>query len=136
MLEFYPLIKAVHVATAIASGSLFALRGTVMQFGYAWPMAASVRYSSYAIDSVLLLAALLLVAILPGAAFANGWLAVKIGLLIVYVLLGTVALKRGRTQRIRRLSFVAALLAFACLYAVARTHDPLGPWILFQRVLA
>lgn len=133
MLEFYPHIKSVHVVTALASGSLFALRGVLVQFGIGWAMAAPIRYLSYAIDSVLLSAALLLVAILPGTVFANGWLAVKIVLLIVYILLGTFALKRGRTGRVRLLCFVAALVVFASLYAVARSHDPLGPWILLQQ---
>lgn len=35
MLEFYPQIKWLHIACVLASGSLFALRGLLTQFGYA-----------------------------------------------------------------------------------------------------
>ena len=56
---------------------------------------------SYAIDTALLTAALMLLTILPGAMFANGWLAMKMVLLVVYVVLGTLALKRARSPRSR-----------------------------------
>ena len=127
MLEFYPEIKLVHVTAAIASGALFLLRGTVVSWGGSWGMIAPVRYLSYAIDIVLLAAALSLLAILPSAVYGNGWLWVKLTLLVVYIGLGTLALKRGRTARIRRTCFVAALAVYACMYVIARTHDPLGP---------
>jgi uncharacterized membrane protein SirB2 len=127
MIEFYPQIKLLHVAAVFASGSLFLLRGLAVQAGAAWGMATPVRYLSYGIDILLLTAALMLLALLPAAVFANGWLWVKIGLLVVYVGLGTLALKRGRTAGVRLACFVGALAVFACMYLVARTHDPLGP---------
>ena len=127
MIEFYPEIKGIHVAAVIASGSLFLLRGLAVQAQARWPMAAPVRYASYGIDSVLLLAALALVAILPAALYANGWLTVKLVLLVVYVGLGTFALKRGRTARVRLATFVGALAVYGSMIAVARAHHPLGP---------
>ncbi len=131
MLEFYPQIKTVHVAAAFASGGLFFLRGLAVQAGAGWAMAAPVRYLSYTIDTVLLTAALMLVTILPGELYANGWLAVKLTLLVGYILLGTFALKRGRTPRVRLLCFIGAVATFAWIVAVARAHHPLGPiWIL------
>jgi uncharacterized membrane protein SirB2 len=89
-------------------------------------MVKPLRYLSYGIDIVLLSAALMLVAILPSAVFANGWLWAKLGLLVFYVVLGSFALKRGRTRRVRLACYVTALLAFAATYSIARTHDPLG----------
>ncbi|MDZ7645170.1 MAG: SirB2 family protein [Woeseiaceae bacterium] len=127
MIDYCPQIKAVHVFAVLASGSLFLLRGLAVQGGAGWGMAAPLRYLSYTIDTVLLVAALLLLAILPAAAYANGWLALKIALLVCYVGLGTLALKRGRTARVRRVTFIAALLVFGCMYAIARAHHPLGP---------
>ncbi len=133
MLGFYPEIKWVHVTAVIASGSLFLLRGLALQAKARWPMAAPVRYLSYGIDTVLLAAALLLVAILPSAVYANGWLAAKLGLLVVYVGLGTFALKRGRTVAVRRATFVGALLVYGAMFSIARTHHPLGPLLVFVR---
>ena len=129
LMAFYPQIKWVHVAAISASGSLFALRGALVQAGRpGWAMAAPVRYLSYTIDTVLLTAALMLLTILPGAMFANGWLAVKLVLVGVYVVLGTFALKRGRTPRLRATCFVAALLVFATIIGIALAHHPLG-WL-------
>jgi uncharacterized membrane protein SirB2 len=126
MIEFYPHIKLVHVTAALMSGSLFLLRGLAVQGGSPWAMVKPLRYLSYGIDIVLLSAALMLVAILPSAVFANGWLWAKLGLLVFYVVLGSFALKRGRTRRVRLACYVTALLAFAATYSIARTHDPLG----------
>ena len=136
MIEFYPYIKLVHVAAVVASGSLFLLRGLAVQGGAGWGMAAPVRYLSYGIDTVLLTAALMLLTVLPAAVFANGWLWLKLALLVVYVGLGTFALKRGRTRTVRLASFISALLVFATMFIIARSHDPLGParllgaWVL------
>jgi len=76
MIEFYAQIKLVHIGAVLISG------GLVMADRQEWALAAPVRYSSYAIDTVLLTAALMLVSILPSAMFANGWLAIKLALLV------------------------------------------------------
>src|SRR5688572_18760680 len=113
MIEFYAQIKWVHVAAVIASGSLFLLRGLLVQAGQPkFAMAPPVRYLSYSIDTVLLTAALMLLTILPGAMFANGWLTAKLVLIVLYVVLGIFALKRGRTPRVRTICYVIALLVF------------------------
>jgi uncharacterized membrane protein SirB2 len=132
MIEFYPQLKQLHVGAVFASGSLFLLRGLAVQTGVSWGMAAPVRYLSYSIDTVLLTAALMLWTVLPAAVFANGWLWVKIALLVVYVGLGTFALKRGRTAAVRFACFVGALAVFASMYLVARAHDPLAPLHMIQ----
>lgn len=132
MIEFYPQIKLVHVAAALTSGGLFLLRGLAVQTTARWAMAAPVRYLSYSIDIVLLSAALMLLMVLPSAVFANGWLWVKLLLLVGYVGLGTFALKRGRTPQVRRACLFAAVLAYAAMYATARTHHPLGPWTMLS----
>ncbi len=126
MIEFYVPIKSVHVAAVLASGGLFTLRGLLVLGGHVWAMSAPLRYLSYSIDTVLLTAALMLATMLPGAVFANGWLAVKLTLLVLYVLLGSFALKRGRSRHMRMVCFVAAITVYAFMYSVARTHQPLG----------
>ncbi|HNP37156.1 MAG TPA: SirB2 family protein [Woeseiaceae bacterium] len=127
MIEYYAQIKMLHVGAVIVSGSLFLVRGLLVQRGVALAMAAPVRYLSYTIDTVLLAAAILLLVILPTALYANGWLTAKLLLLLVYVVLGTMALKRGRTARTRLIFFILALFVFAAMFSIARTHDPLGP---------
>lgn len=127
MIEFYPQIKAVHIACVMASGALFALRGLLVQAGQQrWALAAPLRYLSYTIDCVLLTAALMLLTILPHAMFANGWLWAKLTLVVSYIILGSLALKRGRTARTRLLCYLLALLAYGLAYHIARSHHPLG----------
>ncbi len=131
MIEFYPQIKWMHIAAVLASGSLFLLRGLLLQTGQQrLAMAAPVRYLSYSIDTVLLTAAMMLLTILPRAMFANGWLTAKLVLLVVYVVLGTFALKRARTPRVRLACYLLALLVFGFMLTIARGHHPLG--VLFQ----
>jgi uncharacterized membrane protein SirB2 len=131
MIEYYLEIKWVHVAAVIASGSLFAMRGAAQLAGAGWTMAAPLRYLSYAIDTVLLTAALMLVTLLHQYPFAQGWLTVKVLLLVVYIVLGSFALKRGRTRAARAGFYVAALAVYLFIASVARAHHPVGvfTWI-------
>lgn len=89
-------------------------------------MFAALRYLTYTIDTVLLTAALMLATILHQYPFVHAWLTVKVLLLVVYIVLGTFALKRGRTPTIRATCFGAALLVYLFIASVARTHQPTG----------
>lgn len=126
MIEFYPQIKWVHVAAVIASGTLFALRGTGTLAGASWPMFAPLRYLTYLVDTTLLTAALMLATILHQYPFVHGWLTVKVLLLVLYIVLGTFALKRARTRVARAGCFAAALVVYLFIVSVARAHHPAG----------
>ncbi len=126
MAEYYLQIKWLHISAVVVSGCVFLLRAVAVQAGAHWAMVAPLRYLSYAVDTVLLVAAVMLVMILHQYPFADSWLTVKVCLLVVYVGLGTFALKRGRTQRARLVCFVAAMAVYAFIISVAVTHDPLG----------
>jgi uncharacterized membrane protein SirB2 len=126
MLEFYPQIKLVHIAAVLVSGALFLVRGLALNVGGRWAMTAPVRYVSYTIDTILLTAALMLATILHQYPFVHGWLTVKVVLLIVYIVLGTFALKRGRTRGVRLMCWIAALLVYAYIISIARAHHPAG----------
>lgn len=129
-MEWYPYVKMIHVAAVVASGSLFFLRGIGVQFGAAIAMAAPVRFLSYAIDSVLLTAALCLVWLLHDHVLSSSWIWVKVLLLPGYIVLGSFALKRAPSRTGKLVFFVAALVVFAFLYRVARTHDPLAGLVI------
>ncbi|MDI9239953.1 SirB2 family protein [Lysobacter sp. LF1] len=131
MMEFYPQIKLVHIAAIVCSGALFFLRGSSVLAGLRWPMASPVRYLSYTVDTVLLTAAMMLLTILPGEMFANGWLAVKVVLVVTYIVLGILALRPGRTRAMRAVFFAGALAVYAQIYFIARAHHPLGVFYLF-----
>jgi uncharacterized membrane protein SirB2 len=130
MIEFYPEIRWVHIAAVLTSGGLFTLRGISMLAGAGWYMAAPLRHLSYTIDTVLLTAALMLATILHQYPFVHAWLTVKVLLLVVYVLLGSYALKRGSTRAVKAWTFFAALLVYAFIISVARAHHPRGVFAL------
>lgn len=131
--ELYPVIKTMHIGLVLVSGGLFVLRGLAVLLGHnSVAMRVPVRYLSYAIDTALLAAALALLAMLHLNPFTTPWLAAKLALLVAYIVLGTLALRRARTRSRRVMAFAAALLCFGAMYAIARRHDPLGfmDWFL------
>ncbi|MGQ4661103.1 SirB2 family protein [Lysobacter sp. F6437] len=126
MIEFYPQIKMVHIFLALGSGAIFALRGAGVLANMRWPHWLVVRWTSYAVDTSLLTAALMLLTILPGEMFSNGWLTAKLVLLVAYIVLGVFAIKRARTGAAKAVCYVAALATFGMVYSIARAHHPLG----------
>lgn len=132
LVELYPQVRWTHIGLVLASGALFAARGVAVLMGARWSMALAVRRASYLLDTALLGAALLLLYILDTNPFAVAWLSVKIVLLLVYIVLGTLALKRARTQGARLLCLLAALLCYGFMLTVARAHHPLGIFAILQ----
>jgi uncharacterized membrane protein SirB2 len=133
MLEsFYLQIRLVHIVCVALSGSLFAVRGALRSAEYAIANHRALRLGSYMIDTALLVAAVVLTTILHQYPFVNGWLTAKVVLLVLYVGFGTLALKRGRTRRIRIIAFAAALLTYIFMIGVAVAHEPIGWLIRFR----
>ncbi len=130
MAEWYLALRQAHITFAVVSVSIFALRGLLMVAGSQHANSAWLRYPSYTVDTLLLTAALMLTTLIHQYPFQAGWLTTKVGLLVVYVVFGSVALKRGRTRSIRVGAFVAALLTVGFLFTVARAHHPLGIFAL------
>ena len=62
--------------------------------------------------------------------FAHSWLMAKFAGLMLYVLLGTVAIKRGSSRVVRIAAFIAALATFAYIVGVGLTRSTLS-WIAF-----
>jgi uncharacterized membrane protein SirB2 len=85
--------------------------------------------STYAIDTLLLGSAVSLAGILHRSPFVSSWLTAKLLLLVVYILLGIFALRRGRTRLTRQVCFVAAISVYAFIIGVAMTHNPRGLFV-------
>jgi uncharacterized membrane protein SirB2 len=128
VIEYYPQIRLAHITLVIASGLLFSGRGLFHLAGQACAHYPAVRRISYAIDTALLGAGLLLMAMLKQYPLAQDWLTLKLCLLLVYIVLGSMALKRARSQPARLGYFLAALAVYLCMLGIARAHHPLG-WL-------
>lgn len=126
MTEYYLALRHVHIACAILTIALFVLRGGLMLASSPWQQNVVLRYLPHVVDTVLLTTALMLTTVIRQYPFAAGWLTTKVVLLVVYIVLGSIALRRGRTRPVRIAAFVAALVTVGYLVTVARAHDPLG----------
>ena len=124
----YAFLKWLHVATVVASGAGFLARGALMLADSPRLDARFVRTAPHVVDSVLLAAAVTMVLTARLSPLAQPWLAAKIAGVFVYIALGAVALRYGRTPRARRFAFAGAVLSFAYIVGTALRRDPL--WLL------
>jgi uncharacterized membrane protein SirB2 len=126
LIEHYLSLKMAHVSLVAASGTLFAVRGAAVLAGQRWAMLKPWRLLSYVIDTGLLALGVTLWLLLGLGPVQSPWLGTKLVLLLLYIVLGSLALKRGRTPAMRRGAYVAALLTFVFMATVAVKHHPLG----------
>lgn len=126
MTDYYFALRQVHITCAILTITLFTFRGLLMVAGSQLHRTMILRVVPVAVDIVLLTTALMLTTVIRQYPFSTGWLTMKVVLLVAYVVLGSIALRPGRTRGVRMAAFIAALATVAFLVTVARTHSPLG----------
>ena len=121
----WALLKQLHVLLALLTACSFCLRGY-------WMLRRSPRLESpwtrrlpHLVDALLLLTGLTMAVGLAISPVAHPWLAVKLVVIVIYVVIGSVALKRGRTYRQRVLALALSVLALIGIFALALSHDPL-----------
>jgi uncharacterized membrane protein SirB2 len=119
----YLLIKHLHITCAVVSGSFFVLRGVWMLRQSELLQRRWVRVVPHVVDTALLGSALTMVALSGQYPLVLPWLTAKVLALLVYIVLGTVALKRGRTRAVRSAALVGAILAFGYIVAVALSRQ-------------
>ncbi len=124
----YPLALHAHIAFVIASVTLFAARGFGVLVGQAWPMRQVWRGVSVWVDVALLSAGGTLWYLLQFNPWHDHWLGAKLVLLVVYIGLGSYALKRAPTRATKAAFFVAALSCVAFMASIALSHNALGWW--------
>jgi uncharacterized membrane protein SirB2 len=120
----YLAVKHLHVTFVVLSGLGFCLRGFWMLSGSPLLRARPARIVPHVVDTGLLASALTLAWMSGQYPFVQPWLTAKVFGLLAYIVLGSMALKRGRTPRIRLGFFVLALLSFAYIVGVALTRNP------------
>ncbi len=118
-------LKTLHVACAVLSVSGYFARGLLMLRDSPLLAARVVRVAPHIIDTLLLASAIVLAARLEQYPFVHGWLTAKVLALIAYIVLGAIGLRYGRTRNVRVAAWVAALLTFGYIVAVALTRRPL-----------
>jgi uncharacterized membrane protein SirB2 len=121
----YLALKTLHVSSVALSYALFFVRGLWMVRDSPLLARRWVRIVPHLVDTVLLASGLALAVAIRQYPFEARWLTAKVLALLVYIALGTVALKRGPTKRVRVFAWIAAQLVFFYIVAVAVTRNPL-----------
>lgn len=124
----YLILKHIHVTCAVLSGLGFCLRGWWMFRQSALLQARLTRTLPHLLDTCLLGSALSMAYMSGQYPFVQDWLAAKLLALVLYILFGTVALKRGKTKKTRSIAFLLALLTYAYLVNVALSRSPWLYW--------
>lgn len=127
-MEVYLTLKTVHVAAAVVTIAGFILRGIWMLNASTKLQRPVVKIAPHIVDTVLLLAGVGLLWLSRLNPLAQAWLLAKFAGLIAYVLLGTIAIRRGPTKRVRAIALFGAVAAFAYILGVATARSPLS-WL-------
>jgi uncharacterized membrane protein SirB2 len=125
--DAYFFIRTLHIACAVVSIAGFTLRGVLMLTESPWLQKRFVRIAPHVVDTLLLASAVWLAWFLGQVPFVHAWITAKIGALLAYIVLGTIALRCGKTKRERARAFAAALASAAYIVSVALTRDA-TPW--------
>lgn len=121
----YETIKFIHLTTVAISILGFLLRGFWMFTSSPLLQIKPVKILPHINDTILLISAIYLAVLISASPMEQSWLMAKILGLFVYIGLGVVALKRGKTMMIRATAFVLAVLVFVYIAMVAVSKTPL-----------
>lgn len=124
----YAAFKHIHLLTVALSLGLFTLRGIWMLLDSDKLQKRWVKIVPHIIDTLLLVSAIGLMFQISQYPFADSWLTAKLLGLVAYIVLGTIALKRGKTKGTRVIALVAAFGVIAYIVGVAIRHNALS-WL-------
>lgn len=119
-------VLAIHVLSVATSITLFTVRGVWMMTDSAHLRRRWVKVVPHVVDTVLLASAVALAVMSSQYPLQQAWLTAKVLGLIAYIALGMIALRYGRTRKIRVSAWLLALLVFAYIVSVAITRNPLS----------
>lgn len=120
------LIKHLHMACAALSFTGFFIRGLWMLQESPRLRQRWVKIAPHTVDALLLVSAIILAVGYHFSPLNQPWLATKIIALLVYIGLGMVALRFGRTLKIRALAWAAGLMTFVHIVGAAITKSSFG----------
>ncbi len=121
----YDILKTIHVSFVVLTFISFSLRAIWMLQESTMLRHKLVKILPHIIDTILLASAIALLFKVQQYPLSHPWITAKIVALVAYIILGIVALKRGRTKQGRILALIGAYAVFFYILVVALTHDPL-----------
>ncbi|RKZ35571.1 MAG: regulator SirB [Gammaproteobacteria bacterium] len=119
----YPIIKNIHVSSVVLTFLFFFQRGIWMLQDNSVLQQRWVKILPIFIDTTLLLSGITLIIILHQYPGSQAWLSAKLIALLIYIIIGSIALKRGKTKTIQATAFLLAIATFFYLVSVALTQS-------------
>ena len=113
------ILKTIHMCCALISFTGFLFRAYLMVNDSKWLNHKIVLVTPHLVDTVFLLSGFSMAFVLNMGLFAQGWLTLKIFLLMFYLLFVGIALNRGKTKSIRIGSFFLAIVTFVYIVGIA-----------------
>jgi len=123
-------LKTIHLIFVALSFAGFFIRGIWMLQDSPHLRQRWVKITPQVVDTVLLVSAIVLAIQLHFSPMQQPWLMAKIIALLVYIGVGLVALRFGRTKRIRLFAWLLGLVIFLYIVSVAMTKSVMG-WLAF-----
>lgn len=121
----YPILKHLHLLFVVLSLTGFIVRGLLMMLESHWLNRRWMRTVPHFNDTLLLVFGLLLLHYGPWT-LQHPWLQLKLGLLLVYIGLGFVALRRGRVGRAARINaWWLGVMVYLYMMSLAYYKQPL-----------
>lgn len=120
----YLLLRHLHTILAAITIIGFLLRGYWMLSGSENLQRPITRIAPHVVDTAFLISGIAMLLVISLNPFSQSWLLAKFAGLILYVVFGSIALKRGSTRPIRASALAAAVLAFAYVIGVALNKSP------------
>lgn len=124
------LLKLIHISCAFLSISGFALRGWWMVTANPLSRSRPAKVLPHIVDTLLLGSALGMLFLWQLNPFEVNWLVAKICALLLYIGLGMVAFRFGRTRAMRLTAFGLALATAGYIVSVAYSKSALGVLVL------
>lgn len=118
-------VLLVHVTSALLSISGFIFRGILRFSGSDLVNRKWLKIAPHIIDTVLIVSAIMLYLRSGLELLSTPWLMAKIIALLLYIALGLIAFRFGKTRTIRFVAWLEANLVFAYIIGVAITKNPL-----------
>ena len=113
------IIKDIHVTFVLLTFISFSIRVYWMYNGSPLSQARVVKILPHVIDTILLLSGLAMAVMYYGAFYRQRWLDYKLLGVVIYIILGIVALRSGKTRSIRIAAAVGAWLVFFGIIYIA-----------------
>lgn len=126
----YALLKSSHMLLAAVTISGFLVRGYWMMKESPLLSHKATRIAPHVIDTLFLLSGIALVYMLALPVLQSPWILAKFAGLLIYIVFGAIALRRGPTIQVRLTAFVGAVAAFAYVVGAAMAKSP-ASWLAY-----